>query len=217
MSSTPPPPWAVTILSRPRLAVYLTAAGGDGERALELHAWNIRLSHALLADLTLVELALRNALAPRLERIAEDRSLGTWYSPDAVSVLFPGSRHQRSRSTIAEAVRRAGGLGQPPGRVVAELTFGFWTHLLDARNEGTLWDGGLSNAFPSDTDRERVRVVVDALCTARNRIGHHEPMFNRDPMSIHRRGVWVAKLFDREFATYLRTMSTVAQVLAQRP
>ena len=184
---------------------------------MALHAWNIRLSHALLADLTLVELALRNALAPRLEQIAASRSLGPWYSPLAVAALFPGAAHGRTRSVVAEAVRRAGGVGQPPGRIVAELTFGFWVHLLDARNEGHLWDAGLDAAFPPRTERESVRSVVDELCTARNRIGHHEPMFKRDPITIHRRTIWTAKLFDRDFAGYLRDSSHVARVLAERP
>lgn len=58
---TPAGPWVEQWLSRPRFAVYLTAAGNDRDRALELYEWNAELSAAFVHDLAHVEVGLRNA------------------------------------------------------------------------------------------------------------------------------------------------------------
>lgn len=210
------PPWVDKVLSADRFRTYLLAAGFDCDLALQLHRWNFRISQALLGDLWLIELGLRNAIAPRLQTIADSRGLGAWYSPTAAESLFPGDRQRITRETIGDAVGQAGGYAAPSGRVVAELPFGFWVHMLDGRKRD-LWDGGLKGAFPAGTERGRVRETLYYLKDQRNRMSHLEPMLTADFQLITGRARHVAKLIDPTFARYLVQQSIVPQVLAMRP
>lgn len=69
------------------------------------------------------------------------------------------------------------------GRVVAELTFGFWRYLLIARYEHSLWNPAIRAKFSalghlSGTDsRRQVYDRVENLNYLRNRVAHHEPIY----------------------------------------
>lgn len=215
--TTEVPGWVTRVLSEERFRTYLIAAGNDSERALDLHRWNIRISQMLLGDLWLLELGLRNALAPRLQGIADKRGLGPWYLSPAVEMLFPGDAQARSRDTVTEAARRAGGRGCLPGGVVAELSLGFWVGLFHRRNRGTLWDGGLKSAFPHGTNPSLMLNSLQQLNKARNRMSHLEPMLKESCTVLHRRAVGIAKLIDPDFADYMVAHSMVERVDRARP
>jgi hypothetical protein len=103
----------------------------------------------------------------------------------------------RVRNRVAKALStkntRALRKGQQPTKkfvtvndVVAGLDFGFWTTLLDSRFEQTLWRTILYHAFPhyakitgSSLDRWSVEKRFNALRNLRNRVMHHEPLFDR--------------------------------------
>ena len=53
--------WAGLWLSEERLVPYLEACGGDADRAVELHEWNISLAQVLMRDVAHLEVAMRNA------------------------------------------------------------------------------------------------------------------------------------------------------------
>lgn len=60
-------PWVERWLSPARLQVYVSAAGGDLERALALYEWNAEICAALLHDLAHLEVGLRNAYDAAIE------------------------------------------------------------------------------------------------------------------------------------------------------
>jgi len=75
------------------------------------------------------------------------------------------------------------------GRMVAELSFGFWTSLLDVRYErsNVLWPHLLRPTFPRMRNRDRKRKTISARINSirllRNRVSHHEPIWHwRDLM-----------------------------------
>lgn len=78
---------------------------------------------------------------------------------------------------------------QNPGRVVAQLTFGAWTGLLDrggplsrgpdatlADYDATVWGPALRHAFVGAPERAQVHALAQSLNWARNRINHCEPV-----------------------------------------
>jgi hypothetical protein len=92
--------------------------------------------------------------------------------------------NDQTRKDIETARRHLTANGRPeaPGRVVAELPFGFWRFLLAGRYERPLWLPCLRGAFPGLAGRGMRRDVHDALRDLhllRNRIAHHEPIHNR--------------------------------------
>ena len=216
--------WVEDWLSRPRHAVYIAAAGGDPEHALALCEWNTQIGAAFLRDLAHIEVAVRNAYDRALER----HWPGTphWTSRGAV-VFAPlirnrNGRHvdinRRLRETLDHALRDAGGMRAPAGKVIAELTFGFWRYLSSSAHEKTLWVPALHHAFPPGTDRQRdVDGVVGRLHALRNRAAHHEQLMATDVPGRLSDIVGLAKLIDPKLSQYLAATTSVPRIAVARP
>lgn len=116
-------------LTPDRLGSYLRATAGDLDLAIMLYDWNISASGAFFEDIGRVEVVLRNALDQALSALGDRRGWPTpWYQRTA---LFPGAHGGRALDDIATARRRAtrGGVPESHGKVMAELSFGFWRYL----------------------------------------------------------------------------------------
>lgn len=135
-------------------------------KALQLYEYNVQLSEVLYGLLHGLEVAVRNA-----EHFALTASYGTpaWY--DAA----PLSNHWRVQLATAKAKKGAAG---NPGKIVAELTFGFWVDLLKNQLYYDLWmRRKLHSAFPNAPHPEWfIHNRLKAIQLLRNRISHHEPV-----------------------------------------
>ena len=162
-------------LSGERLDSYRADASEPPAEGLARYAWNATLSEALYPSLQALEVTLRNAVhAAVADRFEDD----LWFFSDDPRILKEGERAK------AEAVRRElGRRGKPetPGRIVAELNFGFWTSLFGSGYEQTLWPSLLKPVFPQATNRQRRRkalsVRLNGIRRLRNRVFHHEPVY----------------------------------------
>ncbi|RBM22476.1 hypothetical protein DI005_06555 [Prauserella sp. PE36] len=166
------------VMSPPRMANYLAWCGGDRSRALELYGWNSLASAAYWETLGHAEVALRNALAARLK--ARHQSLGrrgSWLD-DPHRELAP-----QAAKDIAQARRRVQQKRKPAsdGQTISELSFGFWRFLLAKQYNTTLWPD-IASGFPNAPNRARVTVErpVVRLHDFRNRLAHHEPIWNKE-------------------------------------
>ena len=226
---TPPalPPagrWVEASLSVPRFAVYLAATGGDRDWALALYEWNAQLSAALLHDLAHVEVGLRNAYDVVLS--------ARWPGPphwtlagDTVFAPVYRTRGRRRvdvnaklRESLRHAIANAGGRTAPPGKIVAELMFGFWRYLGSAAHEKTLWVPALHRAFPPGTDRAaHVDGPAGRLHDLRNRVAHHEPLLTTDVAGRLADMVGLTARLNPQLGQHLRATSAVSDLLATRP
>jgi hypothetical protein len=196
-----------------RLAPYRAASGGDLAAAVELYRWNAEISAALGTTLGHVEVLLRNALheelaAWSLRRHGEPR----WYLDPGGVLTDEGHRD------VAKARARAtrDGRLETPGRVIAELNLGFWRFLLATRYDGTLWRSCLHRAVPGRRRRE-VHAAVSRLHEARNRMAHHEPMFNRPVADLRATTVEVAGWLCPVTRDWIDAGCRVLPLLAGRP
>ncbi|OBI48096.1 hypothetical protein A5707_18465 [Mycobacterium kyorinense] len=210
-----PGTWLEAWLSRPRFAVYLAAVGVDRRRALELYEWNTALSAVFLHDLAHLEVALRNAYDAA---ITASTTAGRPHWTTDPYRLFPvrwraardGTRidaNRAPREQIERAVREAGP-GAPPGKVIAELTFGFWRYLSTTAHHHPLWIPHLHKAFRPGTSRRAVDDPVGRLHQLRNRIAHHEPLLRRET------GRGVLSLTTRHLLDRLADLLTVADLIS---
>lgn len=164
----------VETVSPERFSPYLTQAADELD-AVGLYLWNVALSEALYPALQAVEVALRNTLHTGL---AAHWGSTTWF--DGPNALQAGETQQ-----IADVRQRYTNkaVHPTPGKIVADLSFGFWTSLLDARYEQTYWPALLPTLFPSVPRTQRTRRRISGLLTGvrrlRNRVFHHEPIWNR--------------------------------------
>jgi hypothetical protein len=149
-----------------RLTRYLSATRKDVSKSLELYEYNVQLSEVLYGLLHGLEVTVRNA-----EHHALSASYGTatWYDTARLSIYW--------QDQLAAAKAKPGVAGKP-GKVIAELTFGFWVDLLKNQNHRSLWVGHkLHTAFPNARrHRGLIHERLKAIQLLRNRISHHEPI-----------------------------------------
>ena len=164
-------------ISRERLGRYLAASEGRLDLALSLYEHNSRISEAFYSPLQSLEICFRNRLCAQL--VAR-------YGPDWPTNGRPPLA--ADAKTAIEAIL-SGFQGATPrlGDIVARLHFGFWVGLLGKRYDQTLWREALHKAFRAGASVRRVAVHsrFNALRRFRNRIAHHEPIFDRDVFCIH--------------------------------
>lgn len=221
-----------------RMGSYLSAAGYDQALARRLYIWDRDISSALLADIAIVEVALRNALSDQLERVYGPR----WFEQD---LGFDGP----TRSKLSQAWDDLPQGRRTPGHLVARLMFGFWRGLLEpggyvGRNpqrfradHDDLWRSGLAKAFPGGKaiaqaegarfTRSWTLETVLTVGAVRNRAAHHEPFINGFPLpgqqtrltsqQGHEACLKLARLLDRDLGSWLSSNTTVPTLRSQRP
>jgi len=194
------------LFSTGRLARFYLAAGHDATEASALYAANIQLSESLYPCLAVVEVALRNALHRQLSYLCHSpdwyRSLPTYDRTltDFQPELDKAQKYIRDRRETLSA-----------DKVVAELTFGFWSSLFNRAYELVLWKQ-LRLAFPHlpkpDRQRATVSATVNAVRQLRNRVYHHEPVAWRLPQ-LRQQYEQVCTLLgwlDPQLLTWLQTL-----------
>ena len=159
-----------------RLTAYMAATNNDLEKALKLYTWNSALSSAFYGPLQGLEVALRNSMHRELSR-----AYGlNWYDNPSTS-LTPQTMERID--SVKENLKRSKKPIDPP-HIVAELSFGFWIALLGKGPKDSysqkLWRPILYKAFPhAKLSRKQAHFPLNYLRFFRNRIAHHEPIFNR--------------------------------------
>ena len=221
-----------------RMGTYSKAASHNPALARKLYIWDRDLAVAFLADIAIIEVALRNAMAKQLE-ITFGRF---WYAED-MGLDGP------SRSKLAEAWSKLPQGRRTSGHLIAGLMFGFWKGLLEPggyvgrepqrfhMSHEALWNGCLSKAFRGGRSiasyegtkftRSWTLSVVTVVHAARNRAAHHEPFVAGFPLpgqqqritagEGHEACIKLARMLDRDLAAWLEVSTGVPRLLAARP
>jgi hypothetical protein len=160
-------------ISIERLAAYLVLAKGDRQKALFFYERNRLLSQGLYGMIQGLEVALRNSIHREL---TSGLGQANWYD-------LPGTLYQPETNAVGEAKRNIPtGTPVTPGRVIAQLTFGFWVKLVSRNYEQALWVPHLRKCFPHLRRPSRVIVFdrLDKIRTLRNSVAHHERILQRN-------------------------------------
>lgn len=208
----------IDALSQERLAPYLRACGQDADAALELYAWNGRIGSALFELIQHVEVAVRNAIARALIQ-----HVGTEDWPSRLPTLRRKNGRPVLHPFAVEDIDRAhqrvvqSGKAPTPGRITAELSFGFWRYLLAARYTDDLWIPALRHAFPAVRQRKVLEDEVNRLHQLRNRISHHEPVFARHLRRDANACLDILRWVSRDVEEWALKESRVPEVLREIP
>lgn len=185
-------------LSPGRLHTYLQLAGSDHDRALTLYSWNCDLAGACARDLGHLEVAIRNSYNQALIQNYPDWIWSYRPSPQGPvnSPIFDNSHHQVTNNKLSDlhrlnkgalsslfnARKKAGvdhaNLGHsniPEGKILANLTFGFWSFLTEPLRANILWNQALGN-IPGIPSRAWIHTRMLELAKLRNRVAHMEPL-----------------------------------------
>jgi len=162
-------------LSSDRFGTYLGWAGGDRNRAVELYTLNAVLSESLYTPLHMLEVALRNRVHQVMSKVYGE----AWFD-------MPEHQLNAVQSDMLEKARidlREKGKDETPGRIVASLTFGYWTAMLGKEYEN-LWQITMKDIARREDGkglrRKDFTRSLGAIRTLRNRLAHHETVLHWD-------------------------------------
>lgn len=167
-------------LSLERFGRYLAWAGGDRRRAIELYTLNSLVSESLYIPLQALEVTLRN----RIHVVMTGSHGESWFHRDG---FLLGDRQHGQLAKAIEDIKRD--KREPtPGRIVAELTFSFWTAMFGTSYD-ELWKTSLYKMAKKPNGKGIARKDFAAPLTPirilRNRIAHHEPVIAWDLAKHH--------------------------------
>lgn len=205
------------LLTAERLGSYLRWSRGDVETAFALYEWNMTASAAVMHTTGMVEVVVRNAMDRALQGLSDRRGWSSWF--DAAPL------DKRGRADVQKARERATRFGARPevhGKVVAELTLGFWRYLSASRYLTALWTPALHAAFPTGPDDKlQQQRLVDShlknLLLVRNRAAHHEPIHRRDLARDFAAAVDVTTWVDHAAGEWVANLSTITAVMVNKP
>lgn len=196
-------------ISGERLTRYRAAR----EDTVALYLWNAALSAQLLELIGHVEVLMRNAIHTKLAPHSPGQQ---WYTDSYYN--FSSKAVGQIASARANATR--GNQPERPGKVVAELMFGFWRFLLSSRYQSTVWPRVKTafNGVPAHArNRAELEEVVIRVHDLRNRVAHHEPVFHQ---SVHQHVadlMFLANYVDDRAARMLIDQTMIFEILSRRP
>ncbi len=118
------------IISIERLEPYLNHHSNNFELAVAHYKANIEVSESFYSLLAILEIGLRNNIDYQLKRRFNDN---LWYeNADFINIVsrFQIDRVSEARNSILREKKTI-----TTGKVISELSFGFWTSLLDSKFE----------------------------------------------------------------------------------
>ncbi len=116
------------IISKERLEPYLKFNKNDLFKAIDHYKSNILISESFYPLLAVLEIGLRNSVDYQLTKRFNDNE---WYDNKEfvkIATRFQIDRISQARTNIYSEKKEI-----TPGRIISELSFGFWTSLFDTR------------------------------------------------------------------------------------
>ncbi len=212
-----------TVLSPSRLSTYRfyvtqTIGNDDIDKALELYAWNAKTSSAYLLPLHIYEVILRNAIADAIAL----RYGSNWANEAYFENSLPDPAHGYSPKRDLLSVRNQ---HTTIGKIIPELKFAFWEQMLTKRHDGRIWNKHMRTVFPflpATETTEQSRTKLNGFCynirKIRNRIAHHEPIFNQGALNTALGNIQTSISYRSYEATvWLTQLETVSTLLASKP
>lgn len=151
---------------------------------------NLEMSGRLWPLIALLEVGLRNRFANALEE-----NFGDGFFIEASQTLEP---RLNERLTFAANQVKGKGLVDTRNAIVSSLSFGFWTMMLNSRNESKLWVPALRHAFRGNrvSSRQILFERLRRVTVLRNRIAHHENILYCDEESEIENIVWLLEALE---------------------
>ena len=201
-------------LSAERLLPYRGASQGGLDHAINLYEWNAQVSAAWWQDIGHLEVLVRNAMHVQLSSWSLARYGSAHWFDDPEGLLAP---HRRQDILNARLRLERDNKPDEAGRIIAELSFGFWRYLVSSHYDRTLWRYALYLGFPGERKRNKIYGSLVRLHLLRNRIAHHEPIHRIPLIRRHEELLTVVQWIDPELRTWVERQSRVRRTLKLRP
>ncbi len=178
-----------------RLEAYRRDGDRDETDGLSRYLWNLALANAIQPALHTLEVSFRNEIARAAAKLTSDRR----YTVDQIPSWLDARPSMLMDNEFAKVQRAKMDLTDPKsrteGHLIAKLDFGFWVALCrdsysDLHGDGPrLWDRALTMVCkrrPDDvTTRAQIFHRFNPIRKFRNRVAHHEPIWDREYLAEH--------------------------------
>ncbi|PCI58872.1 MAG: hypothetical protein COB35_12705 [Gammaproteobacteria bacterium] len=168
---------SISRFSTYRNAVITTTGVNCNTTALSLYEWNANLSSSFLFPLHIYEVTLRNAISD---------AIASRYGSDwPTNHFFQNSLNYKNKKGLLSAI---GSEYQGLGKVLPEIKLSWWEEMLTRRHDGRIWNNCMNDIFPNAHNLTvgQIRACLKNACFSirkiRNRIAHHEPIFNQNSL-----------------------------------
>lgn len=161
----------------------------------------------------MLEISLRNSLHSQLTKLTNQED---WWNAE---LLLHRDTKKMMQDAISSAIKKQSAKGQEiePGHVVAELSFGFWIGMLASRYHHRLWEKLLVHAFPHYIGlRRTLHEDLERLRKLRNRIAHHEPIFDRNLAIDHEKICGLIDHIEPEARVWVLKHSRIPKILCMK-
>jgi hypothetical protein len=214
-------------LSTARLAAYSLPTDRDSIDAVSRYQWDMAIAAAMLPAFQLVEVTFRNALfesgvtSTRGPLLSFGKA-GCWLDANPTLLM------DREAAKVSDAIRLLGHdrKRHTSGHLVAQLDFGFWIQLCASpyehgRTAGPqLWPTA-TRRFPNCPRTRRNRADIQRafseLRKFRNRIAHHHPIWDQQPLFWHHRAIELLSWMNADLARAAAAFSTLSTVVDSGP
>jgi len=204
-----------TAISEPKFAKYLIAYGNNDRMARRLYMWNIELSSAFWGPISVLEVMLRNAVHDAMRKGQND----AWWEQANLA-----SHERDSLDTTIRKLREKYREEPTPDDVVGETSLGFWVGLIGGgiprdplySYEVAFWQTRIKWAFPNlgAVSRKQLHDELQRIRALRNRIAHHEAIFNAPHEQLRDSIVSIAGYMSAEMAPLIAQSHRIDEVLA---
>lgn len=207
-------------ITQPRFDEYLVAANHDAEAARELYEWNVSVSAAFFELIAHVEVVLRNAVDTILKPLEVSESArvehrqGWWFASPTFLTDHDLNFHHTARKHLGGKAE-----GATRDKVFASMTFGIWDAVFGPSYE-QLFRRHLVYAFPHRSagfKRETVQKNVLALRNLRNRIAHHQAIFDQPLEERFEQAMDLLRWIDPSLEGWVLGVCRVPALLDLRP
>ena len=96
--------------------------------------------------------------------------------------------------------------------------------MLNQRHDERLWNNNLIKIFPNinksktvQKNRESLHNDLDDIRRLRNRIAHHEPIFEEKILSLYNKTIKIIDTRCQETGNWVKTHQTVTTLISQKP
>ena len=148
--------------------------------AIALYEQNIAISESFYTALQGLEICFRNKLHNALQLAYGSECL----LQERLPLIPEGVKRLREAKEQFGTLRRS----ITEGGVIAELSLGFWVGLLGPPYDSSLWRNSLYRVFTSEGRffrRKEIHGRFNAIRRFRNRVAHHEPIWDQDLIKRH--------------------------------
>ena len=159
------------LLSAKRIETYYKLFKGDKTKAIEYYQLNTKISEAFYPMLANLEIVLRNSVHQSFSIRFKTEN---WFEILDFQELVDQVNIAKSKITKNRQQLSC-------DKIVAELTFGFWTSLFNKQYAKLFWRPlmfALKELDNKHKDRDKIAYKLNQVRKFRNRIFHYEPICN---------------------------------------